>query len=461
MNGIIIIIIIVVAVVLAALTIFILRRFFNPRKVTSIQMYLKQGKLSQATRAAKQIIARDPRNPDAHFLLGQAYAEAQKPELALMEYKTVNNLGIFTPLCEEIPFRKEIGRLYMQFHQYDEALKEYLLLVNSEPGVAEHYCHVGDLFEERGRNGKAEMYYQKAVELDPKFADAYFKLGKILYMQKKPLEARMALEKAIKYGPDNTSAYFYLGKLMKEGHDYVGALIHLEKAEKDIELKLKVLVERGTCYMSMNNYENAISELDRAIRMSQDDAKSEILYARYFLGLCYEKTRQFELAVDQWEKVYAKRPQFRDVADKLSQYQDLRADDHMKDFLTANQPRFIEICQEIIGAMKLEVRDISEVPNGCQIIAVEAESKWRGARKMPKFVRIFRVPDIIDDSSVRSLHEAMKKSNITKGLIITSSTFSRKAFEFAETRPIDLYNKEKLRELLGVAEKGQQAPSPR
>ena len=460
MNSI-IIIIIVVAVVLTALTIFIIRRLFSPRKVTTIQTFLKQGKISQATRVAKQIIAREPRNPDAHFLLSQAYIEAQKPELALMELKTVNNLGIFTPLCPETPFRKEIARLYAQFHQYDDALKEYLLLVNSEPGVAEHYCHVGDLFEERGRKDKAEMYYQKSVELDPKFAEAYFKLGKIFYLGKKPLEARMALEKAVKYGPDNTSAYFYLGKLLKEGHDYVGALIHLEKAEKDIELKLKVLVERGTCYMSMNNYENATSELDRAIRMAQDDSKSEILYARYFLGVCYEKTRQYELAVEQWEKVYAKRPQFRDVADKLSQYQDLRGDDHIKDFLTATQPRFIEICQEIIAAMKLEVRDISELPNGCQIMAVEGESKWRGARKMPKIVRIFRVPDIIDDSSVRSLHEVMKKSSVTKGLIITSSSFSRKAYEFAETRPIDLYNREKLRELLGMGASGQQAPPQR
>ncbi|RPJ09358.1 MAG: restriction endonuclease, partial [Spirochaetaceae bacterium] len=115
-----------------------------------------------------------------------------------------------------------------------------------------------------------------------------------------------------------------------------------------------------------------------------------------------------------------------------------------KDYLTATQARFVEICQAIVQAMKLEVRDISEVPNGCQILAVEAEQKWRGARKMPKLIRFFRVPEMIDDSSIRNLHEAMKKMQITKGLIITSSNFSRRAIEFAETRPIDLYNKDQL-----------------
>jgi tetratricopeptide (TPR) repeat protein len=448
MMEIIIVLIIVGAALLASVIFLLLRFVFNPRRVEGVQLLLKQGKISQAIRLARQILAREPRNADAHYLLGQAYKEGQKPELALMEYKTVNSLGIFTGLCREIPFRKEIAALYLQFNQLDEALKEYLLLVNAEPGVAEHYFHAGDLLEERGHTEKAALYFQKAVEIDPEFAEAYFRLGKILYRQKKPIESRLALDKAIKYDSENANAFFYLGKLLKEGHDYVGALVNFEKAEKNLDLKSKILVERGTCYMNMNNYENATSELERAVRLGGDESRSEMLYARYFLGLCYEKLRKFELAVEQWEKVYAKRPQFRDVADKLAQYQEVRTDDRIKDFLTASQPLFIQMCQEIVMALKLELRDISEIPNGCQLLTAEAESKYRGVRKMPKLVRVYRVPDLIDDQVVRNMYETMKKMSITKGIIITSSSFSRKAYEYAETRPIDLLNKDKLRELL-------------
>jgi len=38
--------------------------------------------------------------------------------------------------------------------------------------------------------------------------------------------------------------------------------------------------------------------------------------------------------------------------------------------------------------------------------------------------------------------------NIPRGILLTSSGFSRKAQDFAETRPIDLYGKEKLQDLL-------------
>ncbi len=165
--------------------------------------------------------------------------------------------------------------------------------------------------------------------------------------------------------------------------------------------------------------------------------------------MCYEKLRVLEKAIEQWEKIYVKKPTFRDVAEKLSQYQELRHDDRVKDYLTAPKEEFFEICKAITTAMGRTVRDVSEIPNGCQIIALESESsKWRNARKMPMILRFLRMAELIDDSSVRSLNEEMKKMSVMRGVILTSSGFTRVAQEFVESRPIDLIGKEQLLELL-------------
>jgi len=50
------------------------------------------------------------------------------------------------------------------------------------------------------------------------------------------------------------------------------------------------------------------------------------------------------------------------------------------------------------------------------------------------------------------LYEEMKKLNIPRGIIFSSSNFSRKALDFSETRPIDLYGKEHLQEVLKKVE---------
>jgi tetratricopeptide (TPR) repeat protein len=365
-----------------------------------------------------------------------------------MEFKTVNQISQFGGSCPEVVFRKAIAELFEKFKQYEESLKEYLLLIRLEPNQAEHYYRAGILFEDRNRSDKAVNYFRKAIELSPRHSGGHSRLGLLLYKSKKPVEAKTELDLAIKYNPENYEAFFYIGRLMKESHDYVGALLAFEKAQKSPDFKVKAMVERGGCYISQNNYERAISELERAIKMSTSDSDPEVLFGRYFLAFCFERNREIDKAIEQWEKIYVKKPAFKDVAEKLSQYQDLRVDDRIKDYITSSKDIFMELCKRITNTMSLQIRDINEIPNGCQIIAVEAESKWRNARKMPKLLRFLRVPDIVDESTIRALHEEMKKIGVARGVIITSSNFSRLALDFAETRPIDLLNKEQLQELL-------------
>ncbi|HOV64374.1 MAG TPA: tetratricopeptide repeat protein [Spirochaetia bacterium] len=444
----IIVFIIILGIAVGIITFFLIKSIIAPKRVSNLATLLKQGKASTVTRIAKQIIAKEPRNAEAHYFLGQAYADQGKPELALMEYKIVNQISNFSSLCPEVEFRRNISELYKRFNQPEEALKEYLLLIKLEPDVADYYFKAGELFEEREKTDKAEMYYRKAIELEPQMAIAHYKLGYLLYRIKKLIEAKAELEITLKLEPDNYSAFFYLGKIIKENHDYVAALLAFEKAERDPDLKVKALVERGGCYMSMNSFDKAIPELERAVKLATNDSATEVLYGRYFLAVCYEKIRDIDKAVEQWEKIYLKKPTFKDVAEKLSQYQDFRTDDRMKDYLTSPVETFHEISKALTVSMGLSIRDLSDIPNGCQIVAVESESKWRNAKKIPKILRFLRVPEMITETTVRALYEEMKNLGVSRGVIISSSNFSRKAIDFAESRPIDLINKDQLQDEL-------------
>ncbi len=441
---------ILVGITLISIIIFVFRNVFSPKKIATVAQHVKQGKYTAAIRLAKQVLAKEPRNSEGHYLLGMAYKGDGKPELALMELKTVNEIGKFGGLCAETSFRAEIADLYAQFNQPEEALKEYVLLIKMEPKNAQYYYRAGLLFANREKNERAADFFRKSVELDPKHSNAHYELGLLLYRSKHTVEAKTEFDLAIKYNQDNYQAYYYAGRLLKENHDYVAALICFEKAQRDPDIKVKALVERGSCYMSLNSLDKAVTELVRAVRLIENESSAEALYARYFLSICYEKLRQFEDAIGEWELIYAKKPSFRDVAEKLSQYQDLRTDDKIKDFLTASMDEFHELCTGIVESLGFSTRDIGDIPNGCQVIALEQESKWRNARKMPRLIRFLRVADIIDLSAVRSIHEEMKKLNVMRGMIIASSRFSRSAKEYAETRPVELLDKERLQKLLSV-----------
>ena len=437
----------------AVLLVFVVKSVIAPKKIAGIRKLIDTGKYTQAIKQTKILITRNPRDAEARYLLGRAYLADGKPEHALREFKAVNATAIFTKSIPEPEFRKTIASLYIKYNQPEEALKEYLLLVKLEPFQADHYYNAAVLFEQRDNSEQALSLYRKAVETDPKHANAHAALAFLLYRNKQGADAKQEIAIALRLDPKNTKAYYYQGKLLRESHDYANALVSFEKALRDSELKQKALVERGCCYLEANSVEKAIVEFDRAIKASTDEASNDTLHARYFLASCYEKNRDIDHAITQWEQIFAKKRGFRDVGEKLSQYQELRSNDYMKEYLTAGKEDFFTICKGVTNSgLELAVRDIKETKFGCALIAVENDAeKWRNVRKMPRLILFYRDPNLIEDAFLRTLQEDMKKQSIIRGIVITSSGFTRAALEFAESRPLELIGKDKLEQMLSQA----------
>jgi len=429
---------------------FAVKSALAPKKISTLRDLVKAGKSTSAIKMAKVILTKSPRNPEAHYFLGLAYLNDGKAELALMEFKTVNQIGLFQGLLVEQDFRHHIASLFERFDQGEEALKEYILLVKLNPGNPDYYYKAGFYFEERGKADNALKYYKKTLELDPNYSDAHLRLGMLFLRANRPSEARQELDLALKLKPENYQAWFSMGRLLKEGKDFSGALSAFEKAQKDPDLKVKALIERGSCFISQKNYDRGTIELERALKLTPAEGDKDILYARYFLAHCYEKTRQIDKAIGEWEKIYSKKPTFKDVAEKLSAYQDLRIDDRIKDYVTSAKPQFLNLCQTLVQTLGFSVQTSAELPTGMiKIIAIENESeKWRNVKKMPKILLFHRASDPIDEAPLREIAEEIRKIGANKCYVVTNTAFTRAAISFAETRPFELVAKDQLQALL-------------
>ncbi len=445
-----IIIIAVSALGVGFLAFFVIKATVTPKRLDSINKLIKQGKTSAAIKMAKTIIAKNQRDYKAHYYLGKAYLADNKPELALMEFKIVNQNALFDSDMPEVEFRKQIAQLYLKFNQPEEALKEYLLLTKLEPRNAENFFNAGKLFEQRNKSDQALNFYQQTIRLDKKHVKAHAALGMILYRAKQFNEAKKEINHAISLNPNEFSSYFYLGKILKEAKDYPGAVDAFEKALRDPEFKQRALLERGSCFMAVDNPDKAFVEFDRAVKASKNEASQETLYSRYFLAACYEKMHKIDLAIAQWEKIYAKNHSFLDTSAKLSEYRDIQANDNMKEYLTCSSETLIEHCKKIaLTGFNLAVQKSEPTRHGCRMIATEAKSdNWMNNRQQLFYILFYREPEPIEDSEVRLIADEVKKQNYTKAIICTSSGFSRSAIVFAENRPVELVNKEKFEEIL-------------
>ena len=318
------VIIIALAIGIGVLLVYIIKTVVIPRRTAAAANLLNKSKILQTIRKAKSAIEKDPQNSEAHFILGKAFLADKRDEQAFREYRTAARLGIEGTNIPETEFRETIAGLYARFHEEEEALKEYVYLIKQHPEFAEYYFQAGKLFSGRNRGELAVQYMRKAISLNPKDERYHFELGMHYYHAKRVTEAGGEFEAVLKLNPVNGEALFYLGKMRKDSKNYADALPFLEKAARDPENKFRALVELGSCYMSLKMIDKAIIELERASNIITDEADPLSLYARYFLGMCYEKKQEFARAIVQYDRIYAQKKNFRDVAEKVSQYEGYR-----------------------------------------------------------------------------------------------------------------------------------------
>ncbi|MBQ0039035.1 MAG: tetratricopeptide repeat protein [Treponema sp.] len=439
--------------VICAVSIVIFKNFLFPSKLEGIPRMLKEGKYQAAQRCSKAVIAQNPRNYVAHYYLGRAYLLDNKHELAFMEFKTVNQNALFNGEIPEAEFRSDMAMLYSRFNQKTEALKEYLLLTKLEPNNASNYFKAAELYEETGNAKLAMGFYQKTILSDRKNYKAYTAAGRLLFKNKNYTQARQALESSIKLNPESYENYYYLGKVCKETKDLPTAVKLLEKAERSQEFKQKALVEKGICLMMAEQNDKAADAFERAISNTKDPKNQETLYARYFLGVCYEKNRKIEKAIEQWEAVFKINSKFKDVASKLSQYKEIETNDGIKEYLTANNAQFNELCKKIVAAgYGLVCQKIESTKYGCQMIATEEKKEsWMNAKQQFILIQFYRATEPIEDTVVRKMADTLKARNYIKGYVFTCSDFTPSAQSFSDSRPIVLVSKDILESLFKKA----------
>ena len=150
--------------------------------------YLKQGMITESLAQAEEAVKKDPKNVDAHLLLGGLYSSLKVYPKAMEQYHTVMKLE---PGNTEAPLY--IGALYSEQKQSDKAVKYFeTLLKNPEyttPYLAHYYIGRVRMEQSETKFAKvAEASFKKALELKSDFADAVLSL--VCCIQNKKMKTR-------------------------------------------------------------------------------------------------------------------------------------------------------------------------------------------------------------------------------------------------------------------------------
>lgn len=170
-----------------------------------------------------------------HLAAAEAYESQGSDTLALGEYRAVLKLD---PTRPGIHYR--MGRTLMARSQHgtsaadtSEASKEFELELKQDPGNANAWYELGEIYRTSGRLDEAAKCFQSALQYYPDFEEANLGLASVLMMQQKPGMALPRLQKAIALNPDDEVSWYRLMRVEKS----LGNVA----AEKDAQTKFMQL----------------------------------------------------------------------------------------------------------------------------------------------------------------------------------------------------------------------------
>lgn len=156
------------------------------------QGYLQQGKLETAQERLQRALQLDPRNVDAHTMLGVLNERINRPEIAETFYRKAtelkpdggavnNNYGAF--LCGR-------GRYAEADTYFQRALADPFY---KTPGDA--FGNAGACAAKSGNTDKAATYFRSALEAQPRNPTALYEMARISYEKSDNLRARAFMQR--------------------------------------------------------------------------------------------------------------------------------------------------------------------------------------------------------------------------------------------------------------------------
>ena len=313
------------------------------------ELYVKTGRIADAVREAQDIIKRDPKNLEAHKLLGRIYLRSlgDMPggsgsdnilKLAIDQYEQITKLD-----PTSVDDHLLLGRLYRLNNDLQKAEAELQTAIkldpNSEEAVttlamlytdegdtahalkvlssipdsarsAKLYSALGAAYEQRKDYKNAIDAYKHAIVLDRDNLDAIRGLAEN-EMNDGQLEAALEQYKVIAdSNPEDAQTYVRMADIYRRQGKYDQALENLKRAETLVPDTMDVPYSIAAVYQAQGRYDEAAKILQDLIKKteksetgtSQADRNNRAIFVER-LGMIYREQENYTAAVDTFRKM--------------------------------------------------------------------------------------------------------------------------------------------------------------
>ena len=222
------------------------------------------GNLRGAVTAYSKAIHLRPDFWEAHSNLALVFHEQGKLPEAVAEYREAKRIA-----PEQASVRNNLGNTYCDQGEYEAAIVELKDLYRQHPEWQQGHGCLASAYMAKKNYDDAVSELQIALRQNPTGSTEHRVLGQALLLDNRPEDALREFRLAVSLNPDSDVSHHFLGTVLFQQQQ-------LQTAEKEFReaLRLKPSADNhyslAACLMSLDRYEEALSELELASRLDPE-----------------------------------------------------------------------------------------------------------------------------------------------------------------------------------------------
>ncbi len=267
-------------------------------------LYFKIGRIREAVTAAQDQVTKDPKDIEAHELLGKVYlrslGDMQSPQsgqmlqLAIGEYEKLAQLK-----PQDVETHLLLGQLYGLNHDSTKAEVQFKLAQSIDASSEEVALNMARLYSEQG-DAKRAAEVLNAIPVDDRTSRIEFALGASYEQLKDNKSAVAAYRRSLDLDPDNLDTERGLANaLLADGQldealKVLTVIVAAEPQDAQSQIRISEIQRR------QGNYEDALKTLDKAKPLAPDS-----LELTYNEALLYDSLGRYDDAISVLTKLVA------------------------------------------------------------------------------------------------------------------------------------------------------------
>jgi tetratricopeptide (TPR) repeat protein len=275
----------------------------RPRPAHPIGQALKlhrAGRLDQADRIYRAILARNPGDFDALHMCGV---------LKHQQGRSADALRLVAAALRAKPRSADAllnyGAILEALQRHEEALASFDAALALGPGAAALHFNRGNVLNKIGRYADALASYDAALALAPDLSSAHYNRGNTLVALDRYAEALASYDRALALAPECTEVLANRGAALMELERLDEALECLDRALAADANDIAALNNRGNVLGKLERYHEAIASYDRVLALCPDHA--DALSNR---GLALSELGRYDAALTHFAQALRIAPNF-------------------------------------------------------------------------------------------------------------------------------------------------------